>query len=171
MTQYYSRSHLVSHIAQTLAYNAGLFGRAQALRREGKAPKTLGIADDLPDRFAYQQLQQLSGMARKVQDAIEHNKRVFEQRVLSEDMHIKKKVFHGWRAARFGTLAKQQVRELHGNIGGAGQGRVFSSRPSALCNSNIQFLSHDSCSSVCLHGCSASAWPRPSLPGRTGLVR
>ena len=48
-------------------------------------------------------------MARKVQDAIEHNKRVFEQRVLSEDMNIKKKCFHGWRAARFGTLAKQQV--------------------------------------------------------------
>jgi hypothetical protein len=60
---------LTSHFVpapQTLAYNAGLFGRAQALRREGKAPKTLGIADDLPDRFAYQQLQQLAGMARKV---------------------------------------------------------------------------------------------------------
>jgi hypothetical protein len=94
---------------QTLAYNAGLFGRAQALRRGGKAPKTLGIADDLPDRFAFQQLQQLAGMARKVQDAIQHNKRVFEQRVLSEDMQIKKKVFHAWRAARYGTLAKQQV--------------------------------------------------------------
>jgi hypothetical protein len=49
-------------------------------------------------------------MCPQVQDAIQHNKRVFEQRVLSEDMHIKKKVFHGWRAARYGTLAKQQVR-------------------------------------------------------------
>ena len=80
------------------------------MRREGKAPKTFGIADDLPDRFAYHQLQQLAGMARKVQDAIQHNTRVFEQRVLSEDLHIKKKCFHGWRAARYGTLAKQQVR-------------------------------------------------------------
>lgn len=108
-------SMLLVHVClQTLAYNAGLFGRAQALRREGKAPKTLGIADDLPDRFAFQQLQQLAGMAQKVQDAIQHNKRVFEQRVLSEDMHLKKKVFHSWRAARYGTLAKQQVRSCWG---------------------------------------------------------
>lgn len=53
-------------LAQTLAYNAGLYGRAQALRKAGQAPKVLGIADDLPDRFAFHQLEQLAGMARKV---------------------------------------------------------------------------------------------------------
>lgn len=46
----------------------------------------------------------------QVQDAIEHNKRVFQKRVEQEDLQIKKKAFNGWRAARYGTLAKQQVR-------------------------------------------------------------
>jgi hypothetical protein len=45
----------------------------------------------------------------QVQDCIEHNKRVFEQRVLAEDQAIMKRAFHGWRAARYGTLAKQQL--------------------------------------------------------------
>eukprot|EP00798_Chlamydomonas_sp_ICE-L_P008206 gene8206-1468_t len=94
---------------KTLAYNAGIFARAQALRREGKAPHTLGIADDLPDRFAYHQLNQLSGMASKVQKAIEHNKRVFEVRMKSEDKVILKKAFDAWRSMRLGTLAQQQL--------------------------------------------------------------
>ena len=48
----------------------------------------------------------------QVQDAIEHNKRVFQKRVEQEDLMIKKKAFNGWRAARYGTLAKQQVRVI-----------------------------------------------------------
>jgi hypothetical protein len=51
---------------QTLAYNAGMFSRAQVLRRDGTAPTALGIADDLPDRMAYHQLNILAGMAGKV---------------------------------------------------------------------------------------------------------
>lgn len=86
-----------------------MFGKAQTLRKGGQAPKAMGIADDLPDRMAYHSLNQLAGMARKVQDCIEHNKRVFQQRVLAEDQAILKRAFHGWRAARFGTLAKQQL--------------------------------------------------------------
>jgi hypothetical protein len=43
-----------------------MFSRAQALRRDGTAPAALGIADDLPDRMAYQQLNILAGMAGKV---------------------------------------------------------------------------------------------------------
>eukprot|EP00955_Chlamydomonas_euryale_P098454 365146-Chlamydomonas_euryale.AAC.1 len=64
----------VDQAKSALAYNAGLFGAAQRMRRQGKAPKTFGIADDLPDRIAYNQLEQLSGMARKV--------RVFERHTL-----------------------------------------------------------------------------------------
>lgn len=45
---------------------AGLYGRAQAMRRDGTAPKTMGIADDLPNRFALEQLSTLAGMASKV---------------------------------------------------------------------------------------------------------
>jgi hypothetical protein len=43
-----------------------MYGRAQAMRREGTAPTSIGIADDLPTRFAYEQLHALSGMASKV---------------------------------------------------------------------------------------------------------
>jgi hypothetical protein len=53
-------------LLQTLAYNAGMFSRAQALRREGTAPAAMGVSDDLPTRMAYQQLHILAGMAGKV---------------------------------------------------------------------------------------------------------
>jgi hypothetical protein len=53
-------------LLQTLAYNAGMFSRAQAMRREGTAPAAMGVADDLPTRMAYQQLHILAGMAGKV---------------------------------------------------------------------------------------------------------
>ncbi len=44
------RTVTLNSLLQALVYNAGLYGRAQALRRDGQAPRTLGIADDLPDR-------------------------------------------------------------------------------------------------------------------------
>lgn len=47
-------------------YGAGMYARAQAMRRDGTAPKALGIADGLPDRMALQQLNALAGMADKV---------------------------------------------------------------------------------------------------------
>jgi hypothetical protein len=43
-----------------------MYAKAQAMRRDGTAPRTLGIADDLPNRFALEQLSQLAGMANKV---------------------------------------------------------------------------------------------------------
>ena len=54
---------------QTLAYTAGMYARAQALRKEGTAPAAMGVADDLPTRFAYEQLNALSGMANKARAA------------------------------------------------------------------------------------------------------
>lgn len=57
---------LVLVSVQTLAYNAGMYSRAQAMRRDGTAPAAMGIADDLPTRMAYQQLHVLAGMAGKV---------------------------------------------------------------------------------------------------------
>ncbi|PNH12062.1 hypothetical protein TSOC_001000, partial [Tetrabaena socialis] len=94
---------------RALVYNAGMYGRAQTMRREGTAPKTMGIADDLPNRFALEQLSALAGMASKVQAAIEHNRKVFANRVRMEDRSLIKKSFDAWRAARFGSLAKQQL--------------------------------------------------------------
>jgi hypothetical protein len=67
LVQYTSSTRsLFDVVLQTLAYNAGMYGRAQALRREGTAPAAMGIADNLPTRFAYEQLHALSGMASKV---------------------------------------------------------------------------------------------------------
>ncbi|GLC35838.1 hypothetical protein PLESTB_000499600 [Pleodorina starrii] len=94
---------------RALAYNAGLYGRANTMRREGTAPKTMGIADDLPNRFALEHLNALAGMASKVQAAIEHNRKVFAKRVRMEDKAVMKKAFDAWRAARYGSLAKQQL--------------------------------------------------------------
>jgi hypothetical protein len=51
---------------QTLAYQSGMFSKAQALRRDGCAPAAMGVPDDLPTRMAYQQLHVLAGMAGKV---------------------------------------------------------------------------------------------------------
>ncbi len=51
---------------QALSYSAGMFGRAQAMRREGQSPAAIGVADDLPTRMAYEQLNILAGMAGKV---------------------------------------------------------------------------------------------------------
>jgi hypothetical protein len=59
---------LLIALLQTLAYNAGMYSRAQALRRDGTAPAAMGVADDLPTRMAYQQLNILAGMAGKVRN-------------------------------------------------------------------------------------------------------
>ncbi|KAF6253208.1 hypothetical protein COO60DRAFT_1669441 [Scenedesmus sp. NREL 46B-D3] len=111
---------------ETLAYNAGMFSRAQLLRRDGTAPAALGIADDLPDRMAYQQLNILAGMAGKVQDAILHNKRIFEQRMLQQDRSLLRKVLGGWRAVRYGSVAKQALlRRAAARIARGGLSRAF----------------------------------------------
>lgn len=44
-----------------------------------------------------------------MQAAIEHNRRVFANRVRMEDRAIMKKAFDAWRAVRFGSIAKQQL--------------------------------------------------------------
>ncbi|KIY99883.1 centriole proteome protein [Monoraphidium neglectum] len=96
---------------EALAYNAAQFGRAQALRRDGTAPAARGVSDDLPTRMAFQQLSVLAGMAGKVQDAIEHNKRIFEQRLIMQERSLLKKAFQSWLARRRASVAKRRVLE------------------------------------------------------------
>lgn len=60
------RSGVSVCVLQTLAYQSGMFSRAQALRRDGCAPAAMGVPDDLPTRMAYEQLNVLAGMAGKV---------------------------------------------------------------------------------------------------------
>jgi hypothetical protein len=45
----------------------------------------------------------------QVQLAIDHNKRVFEARMKMEDTALIRKSFNAWRAARYGSVAKQQI--------------------------------------------------------------
>lgn len=49
--------------------------------RKGQNPTSMGIADDLATRLAYESLSSLSGMASKVQETIEHNRRAFANQV------------------------------------------------------------------------------------------
>lgn len=51
---------------QALANQSRLYSRAQALRKEGKNPTHMGLADELPSRLAAEQLNTLAGMSQKV---------------------------------------------------------------------------------------------------------
>jgi len=50
-------------------------------------------------------------MAGKVQDAIQHNKRIFEQRLRMEERSLTKKAFQAWTAKRRASIAKRRRLE------------------------------------------------------------
>lgn len=66
-------------------------------------------------------------MARaQVQDAILHNKRIFEQRMMQQDRALLRKVLGGWRAVRYGSVAKQALlRRAAARIGRGALARAF----------------------------------------------
>ena len=57
----------------------------------------MGLADDLAARLAYESLNTLSGMAGKVQETIEHNKRAFANQIALVDKQIMQKAFFAWK--------------------------------------------------------------------------
>ena len=88
---------------------------------DAKATRTQGgggtYVDDLQIRLAYEQLSALGGMASKVQDAIAHNKRIFEQTVNSLNNNDKRRVFAAWRGVHFGSIEKQKkIRKVLGRM-------------------------------------------------------
>ena len=88
---------------------------------DAKATRTQGggstYVDDLQIRLAYEQLSALGGMASKAQDAIAHNKRIFEQTVNSLNNNDKRRIFAGWREAHYGTVEKQnKLRKVLGRM-------------------------------------------------------
>ncbi|KAF8067176.1 hypothetical protein HT031_002223 [Scenedesmus sp. PABB004] len=110
---------------EALAYSAGVYGRGAALRRGGAAPAA-GHADDLPTRIAYQQLSALAGMAGKVQEAILHNKRIFEQRMLQHDAALLRQALGGWCALRSARHAKRaRLRRAAARIRRGALSRAF----------------------------------------------
>mmetsp|Transcript_41989 Transcript_41989/g.50898 ORF Transcript_41989/g.50898 Transcript_41989/m.50898 type:complete len:875 (+) Transcript_41989:171-2795(+) len=64
--------------------------------------------DDLAARVAYEQLSNLAGMSKKIQDAVEHSKVVFEKRVHKVNMGVMSTAFEGWMAARYGSIEKRK---------------------------------------------------------------
>ena len=57
--------------------------------RKGQNPTSMGLADDLATRLAYESLSSLSGMASKVQETIEHNRKAFANQVCSPNLQLK----------------------------------------------------------------------------------
>ena len=84
------------------------YGAAQGLRKVGKSPFSYGIVDDLSSRLAFQQLNTLSGITAKMQQAIDHNKRAFEQRVAETYKLTMRHAFTAWQDARRKTVIKEQ---------------------------------------------------------------
>lgn len=112
---------------RTLAYNAGLYGAAQTMRRQGQIGTGAGVmSDDLPSRLAYQHLSALAGMAGKVQDAILHNKKIFEQRLLMGEQAIKQRGFDAWKAhIQKKNCRKQIIQRVVGRIQRGTLARAF----------------------------------------------
>ena len=84
------------------------YGKAAGLRKIGKAPFSYGIVDDLPSRLAFQQLNTLSGITQKMQEAINHNKRAFQQRVAETYKLTMRHAFTAWQEARRNKVIKEQ---------------------------------------------------------------
>lgn len=73
----------------------------------GQAPASMGLADDLAARLAYESLSSLSGMASKVQETIEHNRRAFANQVALIDRQVMQKAMFAWRTWRAGKASKR----------------------------------------------------------------
>ncbi|KAK9816546.1 hypothetical protein WJX72_001787 [[Myrmecia] bisecta] len=113
---------------RALAYNSAMYGKAQAMRRDGHHPhhSNMGMADDLPSRLATQQLNALAGMSQKVALAIQHSRKMLERQSLMRDRALKNKVFRGWRGVRFGSVATQnKIRKAMARIQRGTLSRAF----------------------------------------------
>ena len=64
--------------------------------------------DDLPSRLAFQQLNTLSGITAKMQQAINHNKRAFQQRVAETYKLTLRHAFQAWVEARQNKVVREQ---------------------------------------------------------------
>jgi len=71
----------------------------------GVAPHAMGLADDLAARLAFESLNSLSGMACKVQETIEHNKRAFANQIAIVDKQIMQKALFAWKTHHYGKRA------------------------------------------------------------------
>lgn len=75
--------------------------------RSGKAPASMGLADDLATRLAFESLSSLSGMASKVQETIEHNRAAFANQVALIDRQVIQKALYAWKLLHGQKVAKK----------------------------------------------------------------
>lgn len=68
----------------------------------------MGVTDDLATRLAYESLTSLSGMASKVQETIEHNRRAFANQVATIDKQVMQKALYVWKTYVAGRRAKRR---------------------------------------------------------------
>jgi hypothetical protein len=66
----------------------------------------MGISDDLAARLAYESLTSLSGMASKVQETIEHNRKAFANQVAMIDKQVMQKAMYAWKTRHYGKKTK-----------------------------------------------------------------
>jgi hypothetical protein len=69
----------------------------------------MGLADDLATRLAYESLSSLSGMASKVQETIEHNRRAFANQVALIDRQTLQKALYAWKTWRAAKADRRAV--------------------------------------------------------------
>ena len=88
---------------RSLAYRSLAYGATTVL------PGGSYTGDDLPTRVAYEHLRALAGMAGKVQDAILHNKLVFEKRIIHQEQAECRKALLTWHQLLIRRQTKQNI--------------------------------------------------------------
>ena len=94
--------------------------------RNGQAPASMGLADDLATRLAYESLSSLSGMASKVQETIEHNRSAFANQVAMIDKQCMQKAMFAWKTHHYGKAAQRdKLRRAMNRIRRGALSRAF----------------------------------------------
>ena len=88
---------------RSLAHRSLAYGAAAAI------PGGSYNGDDLPTRVAYEHLRALAGMAGKVQDAILHNKLVFEKRIIHQEQAECRNALLTWHHVLIKRQTKQNI--------------------------------------------------------------
>lgn len=92
---------------QVLAAEAEQYGRsAAAMERHGTVGDARGA--DLPSRLAAQQMGALAGMSLKVQEALLHSQRMFQQRVAHQERALLHAALSAWLQLRDAAQAKER---------------------------------------------------------------
>lgn len=89
---------------------------------------------ELAARVAYENLQSLAGMSRKIQEAVEHSRVLFERRVKSAHAKLLGRAFQAWLGARYGGREKRhRLARVLRRMSRLKQAQAFSVSPVGRC--------------------------------------